>query len=123
MPSLTVLTKVAGDLLLFLVTVADIGSLFNTDNLREEVLKHEKLRRDAVSRYIRKTGRNPMHKDTEQRPTVLPRTRRILPVQNGEYAEGEHSYARPRKHPGKHVCNEPSTVRPRKRILDSDNGG
>lgn len=121
MQLLTVLTKAAGDMLLLFISLADIGALFNNDKLREEVLQYEKLRRAKLSRHIRKISGDTMHKDSEQRPTILPRTRRILSVQARQHAESEYYDIGPRVDPSEHVRNEPSTVRARKRVLHINN--
>ncbi len=123
MVPLTALAKFAADALLFLSALGDIGKLFNQDHIREEVKINEELRRNAISSYIRKTSRNIVLEDPKQRPTVLPRTRRILLIKNGVDAKSKHTDIGSGVDSSKHVCNEPSTVRPRKRILYIRNGG
>jgi hypothetical protein len=123
MSPVTSVTKLVVDLALFLTAVLDISKMFNHDSVKEEVLEYEKLRRNAISRYQRKVSRDSLHKNTEQRSTVLPRTRRILPLQDGIHDESQRKYVGPRLHPSKYVRNEPRTVGARKRILNSDNGG
>lgn len=115
-------TRLVNEALILLVGLADIGSLFNIDNLKEEVLQYEKLRLDAISRHKRKISGNSVHKNTEQRSAILPRTRRVLPMQNGINDASQYKDTGSRRHPSEHVRYEPRTVWARKRPFDIDNG-
>jgi hypothetical protein len=121
MVGITVLAKAAVELLSLLVTIADIGKLFNVDAQQEETDNYEKLRRHALSRHVRKTSGDSVHKDTEQRSTVLPHTRCVLHVQISKHDASKRANARSGEHTRKHVRYELSIIRTRKRSLDSDN--
>lgn len=122
MVPLTALAKAAGDLLLVLVTLADIGKLFKPEKSHEEILSYEKIRRDAISRYVRETGGHPVHKNTEQRSAVLSGTRRVLYVKNCKHAASENNDVGSGGNPCEYVRDEPSTVRSRKRSFHRNNG-
>ena len=123
MVPITHIAKLTADLLLIISTASDLTNLFNQDSLKEEVLKYEKLRRDAISRHKRKTCRCVVYKNPEQRSAVLSSTRSLLLLQNGINDAGEHRYTRPGQNTRQYVRNEPRLIGPRKRILNSDNGG
>ncbi len=123
MPSLPTLAVALETLNKAVVLLTAIANSFNLDEKIEEVEKHEEFRRHAISRYIRKTSRCVVHKNSEPRSTILPRTRSVLSVQDGIYDASEHRYIGSGSNSGEHVRNEPRTVRSRKRIFYEHNGG
>lgn len=113
MPSVTVISKLIGDVSMILVSLMEFSRTLSSESIKEDIEQYEKLRLDAISRHIRKTGRSSVYKNTKPRPTVFPRTGRVLLVQNGINDESKHKNSRPRINPRKHVCNEPGSIRPR----------
>jgi hypothetical protein len=122
MPSLPVVAKLITELSLILTSLIQFSKTFDTDSIKEDVDKYEKLRRDAVSRHLGKAGRNIVYKDTKPRPAILQSSCSVLSLQNGVNDEGKHQDVRQRVYTRKHVCNEPGTVRTRQRVFYVHNG-
>ena len=123
MPILTTVSKLASEFLLLLVTLTDIHKLFQTNDIKEEVLKYEKLRRDAISRHQRKISGDIVHKNTKQRSTILPRTGGVLLKQNGVNDESHNQDVGSGEHTSKSVRYELGAIRSRKRVFNNNNGG
>ena len=99
MAPLVIISQTVIEIYFILSTLADIGILFSNIKTREEILAYEKLRLNAISRHKRKIGRCVMHKNPEQRSTVLPGTRCVLHVQSRKHDAGKHTHTRSGKHP------------------------
>ncbi len=90
MAPLAIFTEVLKELLILMVTFADVNKQFQSSDIAEELRKYEKLRQHDLSRHQREVSRSIVHQNTKQRSTVLPRTRRVLLMQNGKYATCDH---------------------------------
>ena len=121
MPVLLTIAKLAAEVTVLLDTVISVFSRFDQTTIKEEVDEYEKVRRDAISQYFRTTRRYVVRKDAEQRPTVLPNSRRILYVQSSINDASKHKNSGQRVNTRKYVRHELSPVRARKRPLDFDN--
>lgn len=122
MPSLPVLAKLITELSLVISSLVEFSKAFDSDSIKEDVDKHEKLRRDAISRHLRKAGRNIVYQDTKPRSAILSSSRSVLPLQNGVNDESKHQNVRQRVYTSKHVRNEPGPVRTRQRVFYVHNG-
>jgi hypothetical protein len=90
MAPIAIFTGMIKELLILMVTFADVNKQFQSSDIAEELRKYEKLRQHDLPRHQRKISRSLVHQDTEQRPTILPRTRRVLLMQDGKYATCDH---------------------------------
>jgi hypothetical protein len=113
MPSLPVIAKLVSELALIAASLNEFATALSLNSIKEDVDNHEKLRRNAIPRYIGKVSRSVVYKNTKPRPAIFPSTSGVLPMQNGVNDASKHKHSGQRVYTRKHVRNEPCTVRPR----------